>query len=74
MAKSSGSGRGVFGSGVFGFFGTTIHCDATDTSIYCTIMKIFNIIIVFLIVSYFLYFAYMYFMPSSFKFRNGSRR
>ena len=73
-SSRSGSGGGLFGSGVFGFFGTTIHCDATDTSIYCTIMKIFNTIVVFLVVSYFLYFAYTYVMPSSARFRGGSRR
>jgi hypothetical protein len=44
---SGGSSGGMFGSGIFGFFGTTIKCDATDTSIYCTIMKLFNILIVF---------------------------
>ena len=67
MAKgggsSGGSGGGMLGSGIFGFFGTTIRCDATDTSIYCTIMKIFNLLIVFFVVFYFLYIAYSYFNP-----------
>jgi hypothetical protein len=67
MAKggkgSSGSSGGIGGSGIFGFFGTTIKCDATDTSIYCTIMKLFNLLIIFFIVGYILYFAYLYFNP-----------
>ena len=61
--SSGGSGGGMFGSGVFGLFGTTIRCDATDTSIYCNIMKMFNLIIVFFVVCYFLYIAYSYFNP-----------
>jgi hypothetical protein len=44
MAKSSGSG--MFGSGIFGFFGTTVICNASDNSLYCQIMKGVNIIIV----------------------------
>jgi len=43
MAKSSNS-KGLINSGIFGFFGTTINCDSTDTSIYCSIMKLFNLL------------------------------
>jgi hypothetical protein len=57
MAK--GSSKGSSG-GIFGFFGTTIQCDSTDTSIYCTIMKIFNMLIVIFIVFYFLHLANSY--------------
>ena len=68
MAKggkgSSGmSNGGIGGSGIFGFFGTTIKCDATDSSIFCTIMKLFNLLIIFFVVGYILYFAYSYFNP-----------
>lgn len=68
MGKRSigGGSGGMFGSGIFGFFGTTIHCDSNDTSIYCTIMKFFNLMIVLFVVYYILYFAYVYFR-SSFK-------
>ena len=70
MAKgvkgSSGGSGGMLGSGIFGFFGTTIKCDATDTSIYCSIMKLFNLLIIFFVVSYILYFAYSYFNPMKF--------
>ena len=62
--RISNSSGGIFGSGIFGFFGTTIKCDSTDNSIFCSIMKIFNLLIVFLIVSYIIYFAYNYFAPS----------
>jgi len=59
---SSGNG-GIMGSGIFGFFGTTIKCDSTDNSMYCNIMKLFNLLIVFIIVGYILYIAYTLFGP-----------
>ncbi len=58
MAKTSNGG--VLGTGIFGFFGTTIRCDANDTSMYCNIMKMFNLLIVFLVVFYILYVAYSF--------------
>ena len=58
MAKTSSGG--VLGTGIFGFFGTTIKCDSTDTSMYCNIMKLFNLLIVFLVVFYILYVAYSF--------------
>ena len=60
----SGGGGGIAGSGIFGFFGTTIKCDATDDSMYCTIMKLFNMLVVFLIVAYIGYIAYNFFGPA----------
>lgn len=59
--SSGGSSGGILGSGIFGLFGTTIRCDSTDTSIYCSIMKIFNLLIVFFVVCYFMYIAYTYY-------------
>jgi hypothetical protein len=50
---------GIAGSGIFGFFGTTIKCDATDDSMYCNIMKLFNLLIVVCIVSYIGYIGYI---------------
>ena len=74
MAKgvgvSSGNG-GILGSGIFGFFGTTIKCDSTDNSLYCNIMKLFNLLIVFLVIAYILYIAYSFLGPS---FKSRSRR
>jgi hypothetical protein len=57
---SSGTGGGIMGSGVFGFFGTTIQCPASDTSFYCTFMKYFNLFIVFIIIAYVLYIIYTF--------------
>jgi hypothetical protein len=58
----SGSNGGIMGSGIFGFFGTTIRCDATDESMYCQIMKLFNLLIVLFVVCVFSYYAYVYFI------------
>jgi hypothetical protein len=66
MARSSSRSRnngGIGGSGIFGFFGTTIHCDSKDTSMYCNIMKVFNLILIALII-YYLAWA---FIPKLFK-------
>ena len=58
MAKTSGSG--MFGSGIFGFLGTTIVCNASDTSMYCQIMKGINIIIVLVCILLVFYFLFLY--------------
>jgi len=58
MAKSSGVG--MFGSGIFGFLGTTIVCDASDTSLYCTIMKGVNILLLIIGILLIFYFIYLY--------------
>ena len=65
MAKGSsgtGVGGGVLGSGIFGVFGTTIRCDSKDDSTYCSIMKLFNLLIVFFVVIYILYILYNFFI------------
>ena len=72
MAKGSkgvttaGNG-GIMGSGVFGLFGTTIQCPASDTSLYCSFMKMFNVLIVMIMVFTILYFAYTIFIAPTFK-------
>lgn len=62
MAKGGpsigGGGGGILGSGIFGFFGTTIRCDSNDNSTYCNVMKLFNLLIVFFVVAYILYIVY----------------
>ena len=63
---SAGNG-GIMGSGVFGLFGTTIQCPASDTSIYCSFMKIFNVLIVMIIVFTILFYAYSFFIAPNFK-------
>jgi hypothetical protein len=63
--RNSGIGGGILGSGIFGFFGTTIRCDSKDDSMYCTIMKWFNLLIVFFVVVYILYILYNFFVAPS---------
>jgi hypothetical protein len=60
---NSGNG-GIMGSGIFGMFGSTVRCDASDNSFYCSITKLVNIIIMFFflaMVFYLLYIAFNYF-------------
>ena len=52
------SNGGIMGSGVFGMFGTMIQCDAGDSSLYCSFMKIFNVMIVLLVIGVILYAVY----------------
>ena len=40
--------------------GTAVICSSTDTSIYCNIVKMFNLVIIFLFMIYLLYMAYSY--------------
>jgi hypothetical protein len=61
-SQSSNNG-GILGSGIFGFFGTTIKCESTDNSIYCNIMKLFNILMILCIT---VYIAYIVLGPSVF--------
>lgn len=61
---SGGGNGGIMGSGIFGFFGTTIQCPASDTSYYCSFMKIFNVLMVVGIVFLLLYTAYSFFSMS----------
>jgi hypothetical protein len=60
--RLGGGNGGIAGSGIFGLFGTTIRCDSKDDSMYCNIMKLFNMLIVFGFVAYILYIAYFFFM------------
>ena len=67
VSTGTGGNGGIMGSGVFGLFGTTIQCPASDTSIYCSFMKIFNVLIVMLVVFTILYFVYTTFIAPNFK-------
>lgn len=58
MKKNSTSLGGIANSGIFGFFGTAIHCRSDDDTIYCNIMKFFNLFLVFLLFIYFLHIIY----------------
>ena len=58
-SKSSGGGNGgILGSGIFGFFGTTIECKAEDNSIYCNIMKFVNLFFALLLIGAILFYAF----------------
>ena len=62
--NSSGGNGGIMGSGIFGMFGSTVHCKAEDKSMYCTLNKVVNVLVMvfFLcIVVYLLYLAFNYF-------------
>ena len=63
-----GGGSGIGGSGVHGLFGTVIQCKAEDASMYCNIMKMFNLLIVFLFMSYLAYIAYTFFGPKKYRY------
>jgi len=59
--KNSGSGIG--GSGIFALLGTTIKCDADDASLYCSFMKLMNVLIMSLFLFYVVWLAYMIIGP-----------
>lgn len=42
--KSSNNNGGVMGSGIFGMFGTTVHCQNSDNSYYCQFMKFIQVV------------------------------
>lgn len=73
--KSGGGGGsaamnngGIMGSGIFGMFGTVVQCKAEDTSAFCTLSKIVNMIIMIgflILIFYLIYSAFKYFFGSS---------
>ena len=54
--------NGIFGTGVHGFFGTVVQCASTDTSLYCSLTKLVNIIFMLLFLLFLLYLAYVFFI------------
>ena len=75
-AQSTGGGSpsngGILGSGIFGMFGSQVVCKGTDDTIYCNIMKMFNILMGVIMVCVILYFIY-YFL-NTFVFSSKRRR
>ena len=57
-AAAGGGAGGIMGSGIFGMFGTTVHCDAESNSMYCNFMKAFNFMIVLFFILFILYVIY----------------
>jgi hypothetical protein len=66
--RIGGGGGGIGGSGVYGLFGTVIQCKAEDNSMYCNIMKMFNLLIIVLVVVYLAYIAYTFFGPKKYRY------
>jgi len=62
-SSANGSNGGIAGSGIFGHFGTIIQCNANDTSTYCSIMKIFNLLMILIIVLCIIYVGYLFLNP-----------
>ncbi len=66
---------GIMGSGIFGMFGTTVRCEANDNSLFCSLSKFVNVIImiIFLItIFYLIYLAFSYFSSGG-KMRGGRK-
>jgi hypothetical protein len=63
-AVAANNNGGVMGSGIFGMFGSTVVCKSDDTSAFCTLSKIVNVItmVIFLIlILYLIYMGFKYF-------------
>jgi threonine/homoserine/homoserine lactone efflux protein len=58
---NTGGNGGIMGSGIFGMFGTTVQCKADDTSMFCTLSKFVNVIIMIFFLLGVLYLSYMAF-------------
>jgi hypothetical protein len=63
MAKGGSSGGsmgngGIGGSGIFGMFGTVVQCKADDTSLYCSLAKLINVIFMVAILGFIVYFIW----------------
>ena len=73
--SSTGGGSnngGILGSGIFGMFGSQVVCKGTDDTIYCNIMKWFNVLIV--IIMFFVILYFIYYVLKNFVFSSNKRR
>ncbi len=57
MARGGGGYGGIGGSGIVGLFGTVVQCNANDTSMYCSLAKFVNMLLMILILLYIGYFV-----------------
>jgi hypothetical protein len=64
-SNTSGNG-GILGSGVFGFFGSTVHCKDSDNSYYCNFVKFFNFVIMALVLFVIFFYFYIIVKPMLF--------
>ena len=72
MSGGSMGNGGIMGSGVFGLFGSIVNCKAEDEGVYCSIVKMFNLMIMFLIACFVFYLVYSI-LIGRFSNRNGRR-
>ena len=73
--SSTGGGSsngGILGSGIFGMFGSQVVCKGTDDTIYCNIMKMFNVLMAVIMVCLIIYF--LYYVLKMFAFSSKTRR
>jgi hypothetical protein len=66
-AVSANNNGGIMGSGIFGMFGSTVVCKSDDKSLYCTLSKTVNVImmvIFLLVILYIVYLVFKYFFGS----------
>ena len=59
--SSAPNNGGIMGSGIFGMFGSTVHCDANSNSFYCSMTKLVNIIIMIFFLAMVIYLVYVAF-------------
>jgi hypothetical protein len=57
------SNGGILGSGIFGLFGNVVNCDSTDNSLYCSLMKLVNVLIAIVTIGAILYLAFVFLYP-----------
>jgi tetrahydromethanopterin S-methyltransferase subunit D len=63
-AVAANNNGGIMGSGIFGMFGSTVVCKSDDTSLFCTLSKTVNTIIMIgflILILYLVYLAFKYF-------------
>ena len=68
VAAPAMNNGGIMGSGIYGMFGTTVVCKSDDTSAFCMLSKIVNIIIMIgflILIIYLIYTAFKYFFGNS---------
>lgn len=66
---AGGGAGGIMGSGIMGMIGGGVVCPSTDTSFYCTVIKYFQLMIIFFMTLGIVYFVgqfiYRYFMDNN---------
>ena len=60
-AGAGASAGGIMNTGIFGMFGTVVQCKSDDTSMFCTLSKIVNGLMMILFLFFMLYIIYMLF-------------